>query len=58
MRMCWLSDSRQPCSAFSCIAVTTASPSGWMAIAVWLPFHSSLRGLSVLAATNHSVAPL
>ena len=28
MRMCWPSDSRQPCSAFSCIAVTTASPSG------------------------------
>ena len=32
MRMCWPSDSRQPCSAFSCIAVTTASPSGWMAM--------------------------
>ena len=32
MRMCWPSDNRQPCSAFSCIAVTTASPSGWMAM--------------------------
>ena len=58
MRMCWLSDSRQPCSAFSCIAVTSASPSGWMAMAVWLPFHSSRRGLSAFAPTNHREAPL
>ena len=58
MRMCCPSDSRQPCSAFSCIAVTTASPSGLIAMAVWLPFHSSLRGLSVFAPTNHRLAPL
>ena len=58
MRICAPSGSFQPCSAFSCIAVTTASPSGWMMMPVWLPFHSSLRGVSVLAATNHSEAPL
>ncbi len=58
MRMCCPSDRRQPCSAFSCMAVTTASPAGWMAMPVWLPFHSSSRGLSTLAPTNHSVAPL
>ena len=58
MRMCWSSGNRQPCNEFSCIAVTSASPSGWMAIAVWLPFHSSSRGLSVFAATNHNDAPL
>src|SRR4051794_34005701 len=58
IRMCWPSDRRQPCSAFSCMAVTTASPSGWIARATWLPFHSSLRALSVFAPTNHSDAPL
>ncbi len=58
MRMWAPSGSFQPCRAFSCIAVTTASPSGWMMMPVWLPFHSSLRGVSVFAATNQTEAPL
>ena len=58
MFMCWPSESRQPCSAFSCMAVTTQSPSGLMTMPVWLPFHSSRRGLSLLEATNHRLAPL
>ncbi len=58
MRMCWPSESRQPCSAFSCIAVTTLSPSGLSAMPIWLPFHSSTRGLSDFDATNHRLAPL
>ena len=45
MRMCWPSESRQPCSAFSCIAVTTASPSGMMRDAgmAALPFQPARR---------------
>ena len=56
--MCCPSAKRQPCSAFSCMAVTTCVPSGLMAMAAWLPFHSSTRGLSSLDATNQSEAPL
>ena len=58
MRMCCPSERRQPCSEFSCIDVTTASPAGLIAMPVWLPFHSSLRGLSCFALTNQSEAPL
>ena len=48
----------QPCSEFSCIALTTASAAGCTATPMWLPFHSSRRGVPPLLFTNQTDAPL
>ena len=58
MRMCCLSASRQPCSAFSCIAVTMNSPPGCHSTAVCEPFHSRKAPLAFSAPIHHSVTPL
>ena len=58
MRMSWPSGSRQPCSAFSCMALTTASAAGWIATPMWLPFHSRRRGVPPVLFTNQMDVPL
>ena len=57
MRMCFLSSMRQPCSAASCIPVTTKRPSGENVVARCEPFQSSSSG-GEAALGNHRLAPL
>src|SRR5262245_12566715 len=57
IRMCLPSDNFQPCSAFSCMVVTTKSPSGENVMPVCAPSHCNSWGLPSVAG-KCSVAPL